>query len=77
MRDADQGQLDTLLGATLQRTQYNTKTRKIITDAAAKPAEPKDVKTIGYGRNMLSNSAVNFVSGAALGALGWWTASAR
>jgi hypothetical protein len=69
-------QLDSLLGATLQETLYSTKDGKILTDLSTRQSRSEPgVKRIGIGRDVLSNSAVNFVSGCAIAAAGWWYAT--
>ncbi|GFZ49225.1 hypothetical protein JCM24511_06975 [Saitozyma sp. JCM 24511] len=68
--------LDSLLGATLQETLYSTKEGKILTDLSTRQSRSEPgVKRIGIGRDVLSNSAVNFVSGFAIAAAGWWYAT--
>lgn len=65
-------QLDSLLGATLQQTKYSTRDERILTECSDRhPLEP-GVVTIGPGKNVLSNSGVNFVTASIMAALGWW-----
>ncbi|KAL1409926.1 hypothetical protein Q8F55_003925 [Vanrija albida] len=65
--------LDSLLGATLQRTLYSTTDGRILTDLSSKERETAPgVVTIGPGRNVLSNSAVNLISASAMAAVGFW-----
>ncbi|WWC67701.1 uncharacterized protein I206_101613 [Kwoniella pini CBS 10737] len=64
--------LDSLLGAYLQVTYFSNSQNKILTDQSQKSITDKDVKKIGYGINVLSNSGVNFVCGIALSAVGWY-----
>ncbi|ODN75443.1 hypothetical protein L202_06589 [Cryptococcus amylolentus CBS 6039] len=67
--------MDSLLGATLQITYYDTKEKRVITDTSEKYASGRTaegVKTVGIGSNVLSNSAVNFVCGCALAGTGWY-----
>lgn len=63
-----------MLGATLQETLYSVKDSRILTDLSHRPGER--VKRIGIGRDILSNSAVNFLSGAIMAAVGWYYAAA-
>lgn len=66
-------QLDSLLGATLQRTLYSTVDGRVLTDHSdRKRATAADVVTIGPGIDVLSNSAVNAVCGAVMATIGWW-----
>jgi uncharacterized membrane protein len=67
-------QLDTLLGASLQETLYSTVDKRILTDHSRRARYEKGVVRIGWGRDALSNSAVNFVSGAVMAGFGWWWA---
>ncbi|WWC59209.1 uncharacterized protein I303_101759 [Kwoniella dejecticola CBS 10117] len=64
--------LDSILGAYLQVTYFSTSENKILTDHSKKSIEDQDVKKIGYGIDVLSNSGVNFVCGVALSAVGWY-----
>lgn len=64
--------LDTLLGASLQETLYSSIDKRILTDHSRKGSDAKGIERIGWGRDVLSNSAVNFVSGAAMAGFGWW-----
>lgn len=68
-------QLDSLLGAVAQQTLYSTKDKKILTDHSTRSSKEPGLQKIGVGRDILSNSAVNFVSGSAMAAFGWWWAS--
>ncbi len=89
-------QLDSLLGAMLQRTLYDTTSKRIITDhascasvterpvsaqrgsAAAQPQHKTEstvavqVKQIGPGVDVLSNSNVNLVCAVVMTLLGVW-----
>ncbi|KAI0262082.1 integral membrane protein DUF92-domain-containing protein [Gloeopeniophorella convolvens] len=53
--------LDSLLGATLQRTQYSNTSKRILTDTSAPPAEGADIKVVS-GLDVLSNNNVNLIS---------------
>lgn len=53
--------LDSLLGATVQRTRLSERTKKILTDESGKPLQGDDVKVLS-GRNILSNNQVNLLS---------------
>ncbi|KAI0262085.1 hypothetical protein BC834DRAFT_845255 [Gloeopeniophorella convolvens] len=53
--------LDSLLGATLQRTQYSNTSGRILTDTSAPPAEVADIKVVS-GLDVLSNNNVNLIS---------------
>ncbi|KAL7414545.1 integral membrane protein DUF92-domain-containing protein [Mrakia frigida] len=62
--------LDSLLGATLQRTWYSEKQKKIVTSA---PSEKEEGLKVVSGWDVLSNSQVNLVCGMASAlASGWW-----
>ncbi|KAI0052212.1 hypothetical protein FA95DRAFT_1483946 [Auriscalpium vulgare] len=52
--------LDSLLGATLQRTQFSNTTNRILTDSAT-AQKGADVKTVS-GIDLLSNNQVNLIS---------------
>ncbi|WVQ97847.1 hypothetical protein IAU59_004962 [Kwoniella sp. CBS 9459] len=80
--------LDSILGATLQSTYYSKSSHKILTDTSGayidhksrarqhqEQEQEQDVKKIGFGLDVLSNSGVNFVTGCAIAAVGWWYAS--
>ncbi|WVQ69012.1 uncharacterized protein L199_007224 [Kwoniella botswanensis] len=67
--------LDSILGAFLQATHFSTSTNQILTDSSKKSITDEDVKKIGYGINVLSNSGVNFVCGLVLSGVGWWYGS--
>ncbi|BEI81442.1 hypothetical protein CcaverHIS002_0206020 [Cutaneotrichosporon cavernicola] len=59
--------LDSLLGATLQRTLYSTTDGRVLTDHSDKArASAPGVVTIGPGIDVLSNSAVNAICGAVM-----------
>ncbi|KAI0363414.1 hypothetical protein BV20DRAFT_958350 [Pilatotrama ljubarskyi] len=64
--------LDSILGATLQRTRFINSTKRILTDEAPEPASGSDVKVVS-GYDVLTNNQVNLVSSIAtaviLGAL--------
>ncbi|KAL7424376.1 hypothetical protein Q5752_000058 [Cryptotrichosporon argae] len=66
--------LDSLLGATLQATYLDTSTSRILTDASSTPRAAPGVVRVGSGRDVLSNSGVNFVTGCIMAAAGWWYA---
>jgi uncharacterized membrane protein len=53
--------LDSLLGATLQRTQYSITSKRILTDASIAPEDESDVKVVS-GVDVLSNNNVNLIS---------------
>ncbi|ETW76557.1 hypothetical protein HETIRDRAFT_460821 [Heterobasidion irregulare TC 32-1] len=53
--------LDSLLGATLQRTQYSNTTKRILTDTSAVPDSKADIKVVS-GFDILTNNQVNLVS---------------
>ncbi|KAK4686011.1 hypothetical protein P7C73_g4122, partial [Tremellales sp. Uapishka_1] len=68
--------LDSLLGALFQKTLYSSKTNKIITDTSdMSQHNPADLQTIGYGRDILSNSGVNFICGWIMALSGYWWSS--
>ncbi|WVW78704.1 hypothetical protein I302_100664 [Kwoniella bestiolae CBS 10118] len=67
--------LDSILGAFLQPTYFSTSTNQILTDTSKKSPKDDDVKKIGYGINVLSNSGVNFVCGVVMSGVGWWYGS--
>ncbi|BEI97011.1 hypothetical protein CcaverHIS631_0206000 [Cutaneotrichosporon cavernicola] len=68
--------LDSLLGATLQRTLYSTTDGRVLTDHSDKArASAPGVVTIGPGIDVLSNSAVNAICGAVMAGVGWWVAA--
>lgn len=50
-------QLDSLLGATLQRTQYSNTSKRILTDTSTVPQEGSDIKVVS-GLDVLSNNHV-------------------
>jgi uncharacterized membrane protein len=50
-------QLDSLLGATLQRTQYSNTSKRILTDTSTVPQDGSDIKVVS-GLDMLSNNHV-------------------
>ena len=63
--------LDSLLGATLQRTWYEKKTKKVLT-SKPKDGEMGGLKVVS-GWDVLSNSEVNLVCGmVCAGVGGWW-----
>ncbi|KAI0355212.1 hypothetical protein OH77DRAFT_1437130 [Trametes cingulata] len=53
--------LDSLLGATLQRTRFVNSTKRILTDEAPEPAPGSDVKVVS-GYDVLTNNQVNLLS---------------
>ncbi|KAH9053053.1 integral membrane protein DUF92-domain-containing protein [Lactarius vividus] len=53
--------LDSLLGATLQRTQYSITSKRILTDASIAPEDGSEVKDVS-GLDVLSNNNVNLIS---------------
>lgn len=67
-------QLDSLLGATLQRTLLRTSDMRILTDHSAREARAagQALKQIGPGLDILSNSGVNMICGFTLAAIGYW-----
>jgi len=65
-------QVDSLLGATLQQTKYSTRDGRVLTDYSHRdPLEP-GVVIIGPGKDVLSNSAVNFVTACVMSGIGYW-----
>jgi hypothetical protein len=50
-------QLDSLIGATLQRTQYSNTSKRILTDTSTVPQEGSDIKVVS-GLDVLSNNHV-------------------
>jgi Integral membrane protein DUF92 len=50
-------QLDSLLGATLQRTKYSNTSKRILTDASAIPQDTSDIKVVS-GLDVFSNNNV-------------------
>jgi hypothetical protein len=50
-------QLDSLLGATLQRTQYSNTSKRILTDTSTVPQVGSDIKVVS-GLDVLSNNHV-------------------
>lgn len=65
--------LDSLLGATLQRTLYSTTDGRVLTDLSSVERETAPgVVTIGPGVNVLSNSAVNFICATVMAGVGYW-----
>lgn len=53
--------LDSLLGATLQRTQYSNTSKRILTDTSTVPQDGSDIKVVS-GLDVLSNNHVNLIS---------------
>ena len=51
-------QLDSLLGATLQRTQYSNTSKRILTDASIAPEDGSDDVKVVSGLDVLSNNNV-------------------
>jgi uncharacterized membrane protein len=63
-------QLDSILGATLQKTFYNTQSRKILTTNPSS-TQQKELQAVS-GLDVLSNNQVNFICGAVVaGVTGW------
>ena len=58
----------------MQETLYSTKDKRILTDHSIRPGEK--VQRIGIGRDVLSNSAVNFLSGTIMAVCGYYYARA-
>jgi uncharacterized membrane protein len=54
--------LDSLLGATLQRTQYSNTSKRILTDASIAPEDGSDDVKVVSGLDVLSNNNVNLIS---------------
>lgn len=54
----------------MQQTQYSSKTGKVLTDLSVRKARDEDVVTLG-GRDVLSNSGVNFVCGLVMAVMGF------
>lgn len=54
-------QLDSLLGATLQRTQYSITSKRILTDASIAPEDGSEVKDVS-GVDVLSNNNVRILA---------------
>ena len=54
-------QLDSLLGATLQRTQYSNTTKRVLTDTSAVPDSKADIKVVS-GFDILTNNQVRVLS---------------
>jgi uncharacterized protein (TIGR00297 family) len=52
--------LDSLLGATLQRTQYSNTSKRILTDTST-PQDDSDIKVVS-GLDVLTNNHVNLIS---------------
>lgn len=57
----------------MQETLYSPKDKRILTDLSHRPGER--VERIGIGRDILSNSAVNFTSGLIMAVAGYVYAS--
>ncbi|KAI0948824.1 hypothetical protein AcV7_009465 [Taiwanofungus camphoratus] len=53
--------LDSLMGATLQRTRYSQTTKRILTDEASEPASGAEIKVVS-GFDILNNNQVNLLS---------------
>lgn len=70
-------QLDSLFGATLQRTLVSTQDGRIVTDHSASTVRGRiaiakgQVKQVGFGLDVLSNSGVNMVCTCIMAILGW------
>ncbi|WRT64995.1 uncharacterized protein IL334_001936 [Kwoniella shivajii] len=67
--------LDSMLGAFLQPTYFSTSSNQILTDQSKKSHKDEDVKRIGYGIDLLSNSGVNLICGLVFSGVGWWYGS--
>ncbi|KAL5638908.1 hypothetical protein ACGC1H_003315 [Rhizoctonia solani] len=66
--------LDSLIGATIQRTEFSDVSGSIITDETkSRPRRAGEVKVIA-GRDVLTNNQVNFISSVVTGALIGWLA---
>jgi uncharacterized membrane protein len=52
--------LDSLLGATLQRTQYSNTSKRILTDTSTVPQDESDIKVVS-GLDVLSNNNVRHI----------------
>ncbi|CAE6479992.1 unnamed protein product [Rhizoctonia solani] len=66
--------LDSLIGATIQRTEFSGVSGSIITDETkSRPRRAGEVKVIA-GRDVLTNNQVNFISSVITGALIGWLA---
>jgi len=66
--------LDSLLGATIQKTEFSHLTNRIITDETkSAPRQAGEVKTIS-GRDILTNNQVNLITSAITGVLLGWLA---
>ncbi len=59
--------LDSLLGATLQRTWYSKKTKQVLLGSAPPAADPKEEWEVVSGSSVLSNNTVNLISSAVTG----------
>ena len=57
LSSASCAQLDSLLGATLQRTQYSNTSKRILTDTSVAPQDDADIKVVS-GLDVLSNNNV-------------------
>ncbi|GBE82890.1 hypothetical protein SCP_0412770 [Sparassis crispa] len=53
--------LDSLMGATIQRTRYSAATKRILTDESPAPAVDAEIKVVS-GFDILSNNQVNLLS---------------
>ncbi|KAI9453936.1 integral membrane protein DUF92-domain-containing protein [Russula earlei] len=53
--------LDSLLGATLQRTQYSNTSKRILTESSMMSEDDSDIKVVS-GLDILSNNNVNLIS---------------
>jgi len=63
--------IDSLMGATIQRTKFSAKTNKIMTDESSSPVKEFDVRIIS-GLDILTNNQVNLLSSIVTSlALGW------
>lgn len=65
--------MDSVLGATLQRSLYSSARLKIVHSLDKKDADDLVVPVAGSGFNLLSNNAVNIISAGGTGAFViWW-----
>ncbi|KAH9919436.1 integral membrane protein DUF92-domain-containing protein [Amylocystis lapponica] len=53
--------LDSLMGATIQRTRYSASTKRILTDESPVPKDEAEIKVVS-GLDILTNSQVNLLS---------------
>ncbi|TCD62511.1 hypothetical protein EIP91_006785 [Steccherinum ochraceum] len=63
--------LDSLMGATIQKTKFSSTTNRILTDESPTPPNPADIRVIS-GIDLLTNNQVNLVSSIVTAVtLGW------